>query len=191
MKIEEFVQEFKTKNIKNTKIYPDAVGDFIRGNVKFTEYLPFKMKRELAEMIASQCTEEVDGIKKHDAIESYMRFVVAMIELHTDLTFGEEPVSDYDLLAEAGLLMPIIDMFKADYDECNTILGMALNAELEDNNIGVQVGKFLNGVLSKFDDIGNVLKNQVENLDLNTLLGGKFKEEDLVKLSSFLNKYQK
>lgn len=191
MIIKEFVQEFKNKKVQNTKISPDAIGDFIRGNVEFTTYLPFKAKRELAELIVSQCVEDADGIKKHDAIESYMRFVVAMIETHTDLEFGEHPVDDYDLLAEAGLLMPIIDMFKADYDECNTVLSMALNAELEANNIGVQVGKFLNGVLSKFDDVGNLLKGQVQNLDLNKVLGGNFKEEDLAKLNSLLNRFEK
>jgi hypothetical protein len=191
MKIIDFVQNFKDKKVENTKIAPDAIGDFIKKNVQITPYLPFKAKRELAEIIVEQCVEEIDGIKRHDAIESYMRFVVGMIETHTDLEFSEEPVEDYDLLAEAKLLMPLINMFKADYDECDTVLKMALAAELEDNNLGVQIGKFLNGILVKMDDVGDVLKNVVENIDLNKVLGGNFKQEDLVKLSSFLDRYNK
>lgn len=192
MVITAFVQDFKNKKIQNTNLKPDAVGEFIRENVKITTYLPFKIKREIVEMIVSQCTEIIDGIKKHDSIESYMRFVVGMIEMHTDLSFNKEnPVSDYDLLAEAGLLVPIIDTFRADYDECNTLLKMALAIELEDNNIGVQVGKFLNGILNQFDGVSDTFKNIVENLDLNQVLGGNFKQEDLAKLSSFLDKYNK
>lgn len=191
MKIIDFVKDFKDKKIMNTHLKPDAVETYIKENVIVTTYLPFKAKRELAEIILDQCIENVDGIKKHDAIESYMRFVIGMIETHTDLTFSEDPVEDYDLLAEAGLLMPIIDMFKTDYDECNTVLKMALNAELEDNNINVFVGKFLNGILDKLDGVSDVIKDTVGSVDLNNILGGNFKEEDLAKLSSFLDKYQK
>lgn len=191
MKVIEFVKDFKDKKIMNTHLKPDAVNAYIKENVKITTYLPFRAKRELAEIILGQCIEEVDGVKRHDAIESYMRFVVGMIETHTNLNFDQDPVSDYDLLAEAGLLMPIIDMFKTDYDECNTVLKMALAAELEDNNINILVGKFLNGILDKFDGVSEIIKNTVSNVDLNKMFGGNFKEEDLAKLSSFLDKYQK
>ena len=191
MLISEFVKLYKDKKIANTKIAPDAVGNFIKENVNITKYIPFVVKRDLAELIVQQCTEEVDGVKEHDAIESYMRFVVAMIETHTDLGFSDDPVTDYDLLAEAGLLMPVIDMFRADYDESNTVLKMALAAELESNNIKTQVGKFLNGILNKLDGLGEMIKSRVENLDLNKALGGDFNEEDLAKLGDLLNTYNK
>jgi hypothetical protein len=65
---------------------------------------------------------------------------------------------------------------------------MALAMELEDNNTNVLVGKFLNGILSKLDGVGEFLKDKLENLDIKDILGD-FKKEDLAKLKGFLNKF--
>lgn len=192
MEIVAFVQEFKDKKITNSKIAPDAIGNFIKEKIEITPYLPFRAKRELAELVVKQSTPEVGGIKRHDAIESYMRFVIGTIETHTDLKFNiDDPVADYDLLAESGLLMPIISTFQADYDECNAVLKMALDAELEDNNLNVQIGKFLNGILAKLDGVGDALKGMLEGIDLGQILGGNFNQEDLTKLKSFVDSYNK
>ena len=82
----------------------------------------------------------------------------------------------------------IITEFKESYDECDIVLKMALAMELEDNNVNVLVGKFLNGVLKKLDVVAEGFKGAMEGVDMNSLLGADFKEEDLTKLAGLIDR---
>ena len=188
MKITEFVQGFKTANIRNTKANPNAVSEYINKTLKIKNYIPFREKRTIAEMVVAQNTTEVNGIKKNDSINQYLSFVVAMISAHTDLEFSSDAVADYDLLAESGLLLHIIEEFKPSYDESDILLKMALASELEDNNINVLVGRFLDGILKRLDGFGETVKDKFGNINIQELFGTNFKEEDLAKLNGFLDK---
>ena len=188
MTVQEFVKTFTEKKIINTKINEHAVSDYLKEELHIKTYIPFRIKREVVEMVVAQNIKEVDGVKHYDNINSYISFIVAMISTHTILKFSEDPVVDYDLLAENGLLPQIIAEFKASYDECDILLKMAVAAELENNNINVFVGKFLDGILKRMDGFGEIAKEKLGNLNIQELLGVNFKEEDLAKLSSFLDK---
>ena len=111
-----------------------------------------------------------------------------MIGAHTALEFGDDPVVDYDLLSESGLLPQILAEFESSYSECDILLKMALAMELEDNNTNVLVGKFLNNILQRFDGAGEVLKEKFNDFNIADILKD-FKPEDLAKLSGFLNKF--
>ena len=191
MKIVEFVQGFKDKKIMNTKVDTDAVGKYIKETLEVREYVPFKEKRAIVELIVLKNTKVVDGVKKNDSISQYISFITAMLTAHTNLEFGEDPVADYDVLSESGLLAPIIDTFKTDYSECDVLLKMALADELEDNNVNNAFGKFLNGILYRLDAVGEYIKSAMDGVDINSILGESFNQEDLAKLSSFLDKYNK
>lgn len=191
MKVQKFVNDFIEKKITNTKIAPDAVSEYIKKELEIKTYIPFRTKRQIVEMVVSQNTDWVDGIKKYDSINAYIGFVVAMISAHTSLQFSDDPVADYDLLAENGLLPQIIAEFKESYDECDILLKMALAMELEDNNINVLFGKFLNSILQRVDSIVELAKNTFGNIDIKDVLGKVFKEEDLAELKGFLDKYNK
>ena len=181
--VQNFIEDFKSKKIQNTKTNENAVSDYLRSTLGIKTYIPFIIKREVIEMVVEKNIKVADGIKKYDNINSYVSFVVAMLTTHTALKFSDNPVADYDLLAESGLLPDIIAEFRADYDECSTLLQMTIAAELEDNNFNVLIGKFLDGLLKKFDGIGEILMNIIKNTE--------FKEEDLAKLKSLLDKYSK
>lgn len=191
MKVLDFVNEFKENKIQNTKINEHAISDYIKNTLDVKTYIPFITKRAIVEEVVMQNTKEVDGIKKNDSINQYISFVCVMLKSHTNLEFSEDPVADYDLLAESGLLPLIIAEFKASYDECDILLKMALASELENNNINVIVGRFLNGILNKLDDFSSALKDKFGDIDINNFLGANFNDEDLAKLSGFLNKYNK
>lgn len=191
MKILDFIKDFEEKKVINTKIAPNAISDYVTKTLEVKTYIPFRQKREVVETIVSKNTKEVDGIKKNDSINQYLSFVISMLTLHTNLEFSKDPVEDYDLLAESGLLPLVIAEFKTSYDECDILLKMALASELEDNNVNVLVGKFLNGLLNKLDGLGEVLKDTLGDFDIKSLFGADFKNEDLAKLSGFLNKYNK
>lgn len=189
--VENFVKEFKDKKVNNTKVAPDAIGNYIRENLAIRKYVPFVEKRAIAEMVVAQNTYELDGVKKNDSINQYISFVVAIISAHTNLSFGEDPVADYDLLAESGLLQQIIAEFQNSYSECEIVLKMAVAMELEDNNINVLIGKFLNGILQKLDGVGGVLKDKLGSLNLTDILGRDIKPEDMAKLQGFLDRWNK
>lgn len=191
MNIKEFIQNFKDKKVINTKINDHAISDYLKENLEIKTYIPFRERRSTVELVVSQNTTVEGGIKKIDSINQYIAFVVAMISLHTNLMWSEDPVADYDMLAESGLLPLIIAEFKESYDECDVLLKMAVAAELEDNNINTQLGKFLNSILQKIDIVGNILGDKLGSINVSDVLGGNFKEEDLTKLKGFLDRYNK
>lgn len=184
MKINDFVQEFKDKKVINTHINPNAVSEFIRNRLEVKEYLPFATKKILAKMVVDANTPLIDGVYKNDTVGQYIGFVVAMLQAHTNLEFGSNSMEEYDILAQNKLLNPIIETFQDDYNECEILLKMTLTSKLEDNNVNVLVGKFLDGILNK---VGALL----QSIDLDKLIGKDFKQEDLAQLKSFLDKYNK
>ena len=187
--VKNFIEKFQNDKVMNSKINANAVSDYLKKELEIKTYIPFRAKREIAEIVVAQNTNWVDGIKKHDSVNAYISFIVASLAAHTNLEFSDDPVEDYDLLAESGLLPQIIAEFEASHSECDIILKMVLAMELEDNNINALVGKFLNEILQKFDGLGDVLKDKLGNLNLKDILGN-FKQEDLAKLSGFLNKFK-
>ena len=189
MIIQEFVQKFKEAKVTNSKLNEHAVSDYLKKELEIKTYLPFRYKREIVEMVVEQNIEWVDDIKKVDAINQYVAFVTAMLSAHTNLDFSDDPVADYDLLAESGLLNLIIEEFRTSYDECDVLLKLALAAELEDNNINVLVGRFLNNILGKLDVVSEIFKDKFGNIDIGQMFGGAFNQEDLANLKGFLDRY--
>lgn len=187
MKINEFIENYKAKRFMNIKTATDERSEWLKRELEIKTYIPFREKRQIAEAIVAQNIKEAGGIKKYDDINSYVSLVVASIVAHTNLEFGTDPIVDYDLLAENGLLPQIITEFQGSHEEIGILLKMAIAAELEDNNINVLVGHFLNSVLEKINGFSETLKGKFENFELKDVLGD-FKQEDLTKLSGFLDK---
>ena len=188
MTIQNFVENYKAKKFMNTKQGVDERVEWIRKELEVKSYLPFREKRKIAEMIVAQNIKEVDGIKKYDSIDGYVAFIVASIMAHTSLQFSADPVPDYDLLAESGLLPQIIAEFQGSHDEIDLLRKMVLEMELEDNNINALIGRFLNKISGMLDGVVEVAKDKFESLDLQDVLGGDFKEEDMAQLMGLLDK---
>ncbi len=186
--IKEFCDAYKAKRFMISKNGVDEKSEYLRKELEIKTYIPFREKRRIVEMIVSQNIKEVDGIKKYDDINSYVSLIVTSIVAHTNLEFGKDVVADYDLLAESGLLPQIIAEFQSSHEEIGILLKMAITAELEDNNVNVLVGRFLDSVLKKLDNVVDGVKELVGNADLKELLGMNFKEEDLVQLKGLLNR---
>jgi hypothetical protein len=191
MTIHELISAYKTKRFINTKQGVDEKSEWLRNELNIKSYIPFREKREIAEMIVRQNIQEVDGIKKYDSIDGYVSLIVASIAAHTNLEFSDDPVADYDLLADSKLLPQIISEFQGSHDEIDIILKMALAMELEDNNTSALIGRFLNKILGMLDGVGDVFKEKLDGFDLNGIVGKDFKNEDLAKLRGFLDKWNK
>ena len=186
--IKEFCEAYKAKRFMNTKQGVDERIEWLRNELEIKSYIPFKTKREIAEMIVSQNIKVEDGIKKYDSISGYVSLIVASIVAHTNLQFSPDPILDYDLLAESGLLPQIIAQFQSSHDEIDIILKMALAMELEDNSVPALIGKFLNNLLDKLSGLSDGFKNAMGNIDLKELLGEELNKENLTKLTGLINK---
>ena len=185
---QDFCKEFVEKKIANTHYKQDAIEEFIKEKLDIVEYLPFNTKREIVAMLVDRIVTEEDGVKRVDSVTQFLAFIVAMVTSHTTLAFGEHPEEDYDALSQCGVLEHILAMFKKDYDECSALLKAAIADELADNNLNMIVGKFLNGVLGKLDDIVDVAKVFADKSDLSKLFGEHINKEDIANLFGFLNK---
>lgn len=188
MLVNEFVKAFAEKKIVNTKINEHAVSDYLKKELEIKSYIPFRDKRKIAEMIVAQNIEEVDGIKRYDSINGYVSLVVASIKAHTNLEWSADPVADYDLLAESKLLPQIIAEFQDSHNEIDIIRKMALEMELEDNNVKALIGRFLNKISGVLDDVVNIAKDKFENFNPKDVFGVDIKEEDLAKFIGLLDK---
>ena len=187
MLVKDFVADFKAKNIMNTKISPNAVEDYIVKTLEIKEYVPFLTKKKIVETVVRDNITVVDGIKKSNSINQYVSFVIAMLVSHTNLEI-EEPFSDYDALCESNLLASIINTFKEDYDTCDILLKMTLASEMEDNNINVLIGNFLNRIGENLGDFSEVLKEKLSDLNLDSILDGSINKENITNLLGILNK---
>lgn len=183
--IKEFCEAYKAKNFMNTKQGVEEKIEWIRKELKVKEYIPFNTKREIAEMAVEQNIEVVDGIKKYKSIDAYIGFIMASIVAHTNLKCSSDPISDYDLLAEGGLLPQIVSMFQESHNEIDILLKMHLAAELEDNNTNVLIGHFLDAILKKVEGLSGILNGALGDLDLKEI----FNEENIANIVGFLNKY--
>lgn len=187
MLIHEFVNKFKEAKVTNSKVTPNAISEYLKKELEIKTYIPFQVKREIVELVVARNIDIVNGVKKSAPIDQYLSFVTAMLCAHTNLEFGDDVLADYDLLAENGLLNVIVEEFRASYDECDALLKMVLASELEDNNINVFVGMFLNDLSQKIDDVTELLKGKLNDFDVGSI----FKQEDLAKLKGFLDIYNK
>ena len=188
MKILDFVTNYKNKNFMNTKLGVEERIEWIKNELEIKSYIPFNEKRKIAEMIVNENIKEVDGIKKYDSIDGYIAFIAKSIMAHTNLEFGDHLIDDYDLLAESGLLPHIIAQFQGSHDEIGLLRKMVLDMELEDNNISVLVGRFLNKVSGGLDGLLEVAKNKFGDFDMRNIFGSDINDEDLTKLIGIVNK---
>lgn len=184
MTIQEFVENYKAQRFMSTPQGLNEKAEWIRGQLGIKKYVPFLEKRAIAEMVVEQNIEVVDGIKKYDSIGAYISFIMASIVAHTNLECSDNPIVDYDLLAENGILPQIVAEFQESHNEIDILLKMAVAYELEDNQPGALIGRFLDGVLQKLDGASGARKEAVGNLDLEEV----FSEENVAKIVGLLNK---
>ena len=188
MKIKEFVQEFKNKGIKNTQYNPNAVAEYIQKTLDIKDYLPFAEKRELCKRVLDGSCKVVGNVVEVDSVSRYLLFTMAMISNYTDLTFEsndeEDPIDQYDMLCQSGLLNNVLDVIGGEYEVCNNILNMMMaDINANNNNAVAVLDKMSSRILDKVDRLVEALADKVEefNLDLSSL--------DIEKYSGLLEKF--
>ena len=187
MTIREFVEAYKAKKFMNTRVGVEDRIEFLKSTLDVKAYIPFVDKRALAEATIAACANFDDGVFVIDSLKKYMLFTMTMLFTYTSLEHDESVGVDeeYDLLCsvcvdDGTLLDAAIGLFAVEYSRCNDILNMMTADVLAENNVEIQIGKFLSGLSDKIDQFGDKLIKIVENLDIGQL--------DIDKLTRMINK---
>lgn len=171
MKVQEFV-DYMGKNT-NRIMREDQVASLINRALEPKGYIGIKEKRELVNKIVNQTIYYEDGVFKFDGIYRYMYFTMYTIEAYTNLELSEDVASDFDMLSESKLLPAVICLIQKEFDDVNVFLQMQCEYVLDGNSVEAQVGKFLNNILEKLDDLGNGLSEYLKNINIKELLQHK------------------
>lgn len=182
MKIKELVE--LTSNSKNRMLKADQLLEVIKKAIEVKDYIGIKQKKELINDIINDCVLYEDGTYKFDDIEKYICFTMKTIEAYTNLELSDDIEEDYDALCGANILELVLNTFKKEYDDVSILLQMQCEYVLGQNTIEAQIGKFLNELLEKTDDLVNVLSDKVRDFDISKL---PISKEDLKKLMKFIN----
>lgn len=154
------------------------------------KYLPIEAKKTIAQGIIYDCTNEEDGVIKVDSVQRYLSYVKYMITMHTNLEYTDE---DYDKLCsteygENSLLCEIMNCFSDDAKECSRILDLMTDDYMQDFTIESTIAKFLNGLNKSISGLVDNISEQVNNVDVQSMMP---EDVDKDKLSKFLSEYIK
>lgn len=178
-----FVEKNRTKMLKTEQLQ-----ERLKKTLEVKKYIGIKDKKQLVDDIVNACIIYEDGVFKFNDIDKYIIFTMMTIEAYTNIELSDDIENDYDLLCQADLLNAVIATFNGEYENVRLLLQMKCEYILSGNNIEVQFGKFLNGLLGKIDSITNVLFDKVGDFDINNL---PIDTDDLRKLMSFVNSQNK
>lgn len=160
----ELMSKNKTKLLK-----PEQIQAFLKKELEVKEYLSIKDKKKLVQDIVNECILYDDGVFKFDEIEKYMVFTMKTITVYTNLELSDDIEDDYDLLCKAKLLNPLIETFNGEYENVKLLLQMKTDYILSGNTIEAQLGRFLDGISEKLDEVLQTLSDKVGNFDLSNL----------------------
>lgn len=175
MKVQAFIEDFKSKKIMNTQIAPNAVGEYIKKTLEVRDYVPFADKRELCERVLNSCnTKKPNGLVEVDSVSRYIVFTMGVISKYTNIEFssGEDDeldsLGEYDMLCQADLLNPILDVIGEEYVTCNNILNMMMSDIMTNNNtIENVIGHTLGKMSLAVDSLLYALTEKVEDMELD------------------------
>ena len=182
MTIKNLVELMNTNKTKLLK--PEQMQMFLKKELNVKEYMSIKAKKELVDNIVNECILYDDGVFKFDDIDKYIAFTMRTIAAYTNLELSEDIEEDYDALCEAKLLESIINTFKKECDDVNVLLQMKCDFILSGNTIEAQLGRFMDGISNKLDDVLEGLADKIGNFDLKSL---PIDADSLKKLMSFMN----
>ena len=188
MKIATFIENFNKTKPENTKVNPNAIGNYIKKELEVKDYVSFVEKQSIAQIVLESCSYLRDGVVMVDSIQKYIIFTITVLSFYTNLEFdAESDLEDYDLLCsyvvgDGTLLDAVIKTFEKEYSRCNDILNMMTSDLLMENNIEKQIGKFLNNLSDRIGGLGDVLSNVM------SLMPENLQQLDIDKLTNIISK---
>lgn len=147
-----------------------AKSEYLKNTIKAKDYVSYATKVTFANQIVAQ-THNIEGtIVKVDTAKQYVLFIIGTISLYLNIEFSDSPISNYDLLDEAGLLETIIGMIPSkEYENTKLVLDM-VTKDFMTNHYGVVpvlqklVGMVTESFTPVFDEMKSMDKDALLSL---------------------------
>lgn len=158
MNVNEFIEKYKNSNDKEKYLAKHITN----------KYVSYATKIDECKRIIESTSYKMIGEQKvyyKNTPGQYFQFVLRLIFNYTDISIGEDIVSDYDLLNEQGLINIIIDTIpKSEYEEWRTILAMC------DEDFYENTRSIPSLIDIKFEEIRLMLESLSNNPDIVKML---------------------
>lgn len=130
------------------------------------QYVPIEEKiAEAKKIVAIACYSNIidlDNVEKKifriDTVQKDYLAVLTLIKLYTDIDLSENPLKDYNTLAEKKYIKKLIGAMPEDARDFNAILNMVFNDEIENST---SVGNIINRLTSSSDSVLTAIVNSL------------------------------
>lgn len=179
MKVNTLVKKMKEDKFENFK----NIKDFIK-----TEYIPVKVKRDIALRTLEQCTANDNGFIYMDKLIENVYFSMFMFNAYTGVEISEDfetLLEEYDKLCSIGVFDLIKDMLVIDYARAEKILSDEEDRVMYQNSAEASFAQIASGINVSLTTLADSLAKKIDGFDINSILP---ESADINELLSTLDK---
>ena len=161
MEINEFVEKIKEDGFENIEA-------FIK-----TNYIPVKVKRDIAIRTLEQCTVNDNGFIYMDKLIENVYFSMFMFNAYTGVEISEDfdaIVGEYDKLCSVGVFDVLKVTCARDYSRAEEILSFEEQRLTYQNSIEASFAQIANGINTSLTTLSDSLAGKIDDFDINSIL---------------------
>ena len=161
MEINEFVEKIKEDGFENIEA-------FIK-----TNYIPVKVKRDIALRTLEQCTANDNGFIYMDKFIENVYFSMFMFNAYTGIEISEDfdiLIEEYDKLCSIGVLDLIKEFCFEDYTRAERILSYKEGKLMRQNSIEASFAQIASGINVSLTTLADALAKKIDGFDINSIL---------------------
>lgn len=164
MKVNTFVKKMKEDKFENFK----NIKDFIK-----TEYIPVKVKRDIALRTLEQCTANDNGFIHIDKLIENVYFSMFMFNTYTGVEISEDfetLLEEYDKLCSIGVFDLIKEILVIDYTRAEKILSDEEDRVMYQNSAEASFAQIASSINENLTTLTDALASKIDGFDINSIL---------------------
>lgn len=164
MKVNTFVKKMKEDKFENFK----NIKDFIK-----TEYIPVKVKRDIALRTLEQCTANDNGFIHIDKLIENVYFSMFMFNTYTGVEISEDfetLLEEYDKLCSIGVFDLIKEILVIDYTRAEKILSDEEDRVMYQNSAEASFAQIASSINENLTTLTDALASKIYDFDINSIL---------------------
>ena len=176
MEINEFVEKIKEDGFEN-------IESFIK-----TNYIPVKVKQDIALRTLEQCTKNDNGFIHLDKFIENICFSMFMFNAYTEVKISEDfdtLLEEYDKLCSIGALDLVKELYFEDYTRAQRILSYEESKLMYHNSVEASFAQIASGINVSLTTLADSLARKIDGFDINSILP---ESTDINELLSTLDK---
>lgn len=161
MEINEFVEKIKEDGFEN-------IESFIK-----TNYIPVKIKQDIALRTLEQCTRNDNGFIHLDQFIENIYFSMFMFNAYTEVNVSEDfdmLLEEYDKLCSVGVLDLIKELYFEDYTRAERILSYEEGKLMYQNSVEASFAQIASGINVSLTTLSDLLARKIDSFDINSIL---------------------